>query len=50
MSLTQGVQDAWGRREPRHRWKHCKGDALWLTPYFSAGVWISISPVLVAQV
>lgn len=49
LSLARGLRDTWERREPRHDWASWKGDALWLTPYFSAGVWLSLSLVVVAR-
>ncbi|WAC75567.1 hypothetical protein OU995_13045 [Roseateles sp. SL47] len=43
MRLHQGARDAWERRVHSGRWEAWKADALWLTPYFSVGVWISIA-------
>jgi len=47
MRLHQGARDAWHRRVPSGNWTAWKADALWLTPYFSFGVWISIAIVCV---
>jgi len=47
MRLDQGARDAWDRRVPSGNWSAWKADALWLTPYFSVGVWISIAMVCV---
>lgn len=47
LSITQGVRDAWERRESDHSWEKWKDDAIWLTPYFSVGVWISMALVFV---
>ena len=47
MRLDQGARDAWHRRVPSGSWAAWKADALWLTPYFSVGVWISIAMVCV---
>ncbi len=47
MRLDQGARDAWHRRVPSGSWAAWKADALWLTPYFSFGVWISIAMVCV---
>jgi hypothetical protein len=47
MSLGQGARDAWHRREPSGSWAAWKADAMWLTPYFSLGVWVSIAMVFV---
>lgn len=50
LDLAAGMRDAWGRREPNQSWEHWREDALWLTPYFSLGVWISLGLVLVPLV
>lgn len=47
MRLDQGARDAWQRRVRSGNWSAWKADALWLTPYFSIGVWISIAMVWV---
>jgi hypothetical protein len=47
MRLDQGARDAWQRRVPSGNWAAWKADALWLTPYFSVGVWLSIAMVCV---
>jgi len=47
MRLDQGARDAWHRRVPSGSWAAWKADAMWLTPYFSVGVWISIAIVCV---
>ncbi|WP_077036631.1 hypothetical protein [Pelomonas sp. KK5] len=47
MPLHQGARDAWQRRVPSGSWAAWKADALWLTPYFSFGVWVSIAMVCV---
>ncbi|WP_286559217.1 hypothetical protein [Variovorax brevis] len=47
MRLDQGARDAWHRRVQSGSWAAWKADALWLTPYFSFGVWISIAMVCV---
>lgn len=43
MRLDQGVRDAFHRRVCSGSWAAWKADALWLTPYFSLGVWVSIA-------
>ena len=43
LSITYGAKDAWNRREMSHSWDRWKDDALWLTPYFSVGAWISMA-------
>jgi hypothetical protein len=47
MRLDQGARDAWHRRVQSGNWAAWKADALWLTPYFSFGVWVSIAMVCV---
>ena len=47
MRLDQGARDAWQRRVRSGSWAAWKADALWLTPYFSFGVWASIAMVFV---
>jgi len=45
LGLAEGVRDVWRRRERRLSWTGWKDDARWLTPYFSAGAWISMALV-----
>ena len=47
LSLAEGARDAMRRRVPSHSWEKWKDDAAWLTPYFSAGAWISMALVFV---
>jgi hypothetical protein len=47
MRLDQGARDAWHRRVHSGSWAAWKADALWLTPYFSFGVWVSLAMVFV---
>ena len=47
MRLDQDAHDAWYRRVRSGNWAAWKADALWLTPYFSFGVWVSIAMVCV---
>ena len=47
MCLSHGARDAWHRRVQSGSWAAWKADALWLTPYFSLGVWVSIAMVCV---
>ena len=47
LRLNQGARDAWQRRVHCGSWAAWKADALWLTPYFSVGVWLSIAMVCV---
>ena len=50
MRLGHGARDAWQRRVHSGQWAAWKADALWLTPYFSFGVWVSIAMVFVPGV
>jgi len=47
LSLAQGARDALYRRVPSRHWSAWKDDAMWLTPYFSVGAWVSIAMVWV---
>lgn len=47
LTITQGVRDTIRRREQALAWDKWRDDALWLTPYFSFGVWVSMALVLV---
>lgn len=47
LPLAHGLRDAWHRRVPSGSWAAWKADALWLTPYFSVGVWASLAIVMV---
>ena len=44
---ADGFPNAWQRRVQSGNWAAWKADALWLTPYFSVGVWLSIAMVCV---
>ena len=41
-SFSGGFGDAWRRREPTGAWSVWRHEVAWMTPYFSAGVWLSI--------
>lgn len=47
LCVAQGARDAWQRRVCSGSWTAWKADALWLTPYFSFGVWLSMAMVWV---
>lgn len=47
MRLDHGARDAWQRRVRSGSWAAWRADAMWLTPYFSFGVWASIAMVCV---
>ncbi|MFY8016796.1 MAG: hypothetical protein ACOVN9_01675 [Inhella sp.] len=42
LTLAQGLQDAATRWVVSHQWEHWRGEVIWMTLYFSVGVWISI--------
>jgi hypothetical protein len=46
LDLLQGFSDAATRRVPSTQWADWRGEAAWMTAYFSAGVWISIALAL----
>jgi hypothetical protein len=48
LSMTQGVIDAWRRRIVSHRWESWKHEMLWMSLYFTLGVWSSVSLVYAA--
>ena len=43
LSLAQGVVDVSRRRVVSMRWEDWRGEVVWMTLYFSFGVWVSIS-------
>jgi hypothetical protein len=43
LSLAEGAHDAQARRIPTRRWRDWREEIPWMTLYFTAGVWISIS-------
>jgi hypothetical protein len=45
LSITQGIADVSTRRVVSHRWEDWKTEMLWMSLYFSLGVWSSISLV-----
>jgi hypothetical protein len=45
LSVAQGLNDVCRRRVVSHRWQDWKTEVLWMTLYFSFGVWSSISMV-----
>lgn len=46
-TFTQGMSDALRRRVQTSDWSVWKKEALWITPYFTVGVWLSISMMLI---
>jgi len=47
LSFEEGLRDAVSRRVQTSDWKVWKKEALWITPYFTFGVWLSIGMVMV---
>jgi len=43
LSLAQGVADASRCKEVSFRWEDWRSEVVWMTLYFSVGVWVSIS-------
>ena len=48
LSLAQGMADVARRRVVSRRWQDWKSEVLWMTLYFSIGVWGSLSMVYVS--
>jgi hypothetical protein len=48
LTLAQGFREVYQRRVVSYRWQTWKGEVLWMTLYFSLGVWSSISLVYAA--
>jgi hypothetical protein len=44
-SLAQGAADVWRRRVVSYRWEDWQSEVLWMSLYFTFGVWSSISLV-----
>jgi hypothetical protein len=47
LNIEEGIQDALTRRVQSSDWEVWKKEAVWITPYFTFGVWLSIGMVLV---
>jgi hypothetical protein len=45
LSIAQGLIDAWGRRIVSYLWEMWKNEILWMSLYFTLGVWSSVSLV-----
>jgi hypothetical protein len=43
LSIAQGLADVSHRRVVSFRWEDWKSEVVWMTLYFSIGVWFSIS-------
>jgi hypothetical protein len=47
LSLMEGMKDALQRRHLARRWSDWRPEILWMSLYFSAGVWLSVCLVFV---
>ncbi len=47
LNISQGLSDAIQRRVHTHDWLIWKKEVLWITSYFTVGVWLSISMMLI---
>jgi len=47
LTIAEGINDALSRRVQTSDWDVWKKEALWITPYFTIGVWLSIGMTLV---
>lgn len=47
LTIKEGFKDSINRRVQTSKWKKWKKEALWITPYFTFGVWLSIGMMLV---
>jgi hypothetical protein len=47
LTVAEGIDDALNRRVQTSDWKVWKKEALWITPYFTFGVWLSIGMMVV---
>lgn len=47
LSIPEGINDALNRRVQTSDWEVWKKEALWITPYFTIGVWLSIGMALI---
>jgi len=47
LTLSEGINDALTRRVQTSDWSIWKKEALWITPYFTVGVWLSIGMTMV---
>ena len=46
LCISQGAVDLWRRRVVSYRWEDWKSEVLWMSLYFTLGVWSSISLVI----
>ena len=47
LTIEEGIQDAVSRRVQTSDWDIWKKEAIWITPYFTVGVWLSIGMAVV---
>lgn len=48
LSIAQGLVDVSRRRVVSRRWEDWRGEVVWMSLYFSVGVWVSISLIVAA--
>ena len=46
LAITEGLRDTLSRRHVAHEWSVWQPEALWMSLYFTAGVWLSLGLVL----
>lgn len=47
LTVSEGINDAMSRRVQTSDWEVWKKEALWITPYFTFGVWLSIGMAII---
>jgi hypothetical protein len=47
LSIGEGIRDALSRRIPTSEWSVWKHEVVWISTYFTLGVWLSISMIFV---
>ena len=48
LALAEGMRDAWNRRVPTSDWAVWKHEVVWISAYFTVGVWLSIGMIFVS--
>lgn len=47
LGVAEGFRDAYSRRKKTRKWRIWKSEVVWISSYFTIGVWISIAMVFV---
>lgn len=47
LGIVEGIQDATQRRKKTRKWRVWKPEVLWISSYFTVGVWLSIAMIFV---